>query len=65
MGEDGQMVAGMWVTEKITTRNANSIAALKDRRLNQGLGRATANTKARVEIDGATARRNGKPRPLD
>lgn len=59
------MVAGRRVTEKKTTRNANSIAALKDRRLNQGLGRAAANTKARVEIDGATARGNGKPRPLD
>nr|DAY12520.1 MAG TPA: hypothetical protein [Caudoviricetes sp.] len=42
---------------------------MKDRRLNQGLGRATANAKARVEIDGSTARGNGKPpgkpRPLD
>lgn len=65
MGEGGQMVAGRRVAEKITTRDANSIAALKDRRLNQGIWRATANAKARVEIDGATARGNGKPRPLD
>lgn len=59
------MVAGRRVTEKKTTRDENIIAALKDRRLNQGIGRATANAKARVEIDRATARGNGKPRLLD
>jgi hypothetical protein len=45
MGEVEQTVTGRREAEKTITRSANR-AALKDRRLNQGLGRATANAEA-------------------
>jgi hypothetical protein len=55
MGEVEQTVTGRREAEKTITRSANK-AALKDRRLNQGLGRATANAEAQT---GYTRQGNG------
>jgi len=55
MGEVEQTVTGRREAEKTITRSANR-AALKDRRLNQGLGRATANAEAQSRLHTAGQR---------